>query len=213
MLYERLLLILLFYANFKLKNGDKMFYKVSEKEMLKDRNEIFLKDIVPILKEKGFEKSPFKSACFGYCNSYLYIYEMCRLNSSLLEFVETDICRKDKYIQIHINSFKLTPEIRSVSSLNGIDGLNYKIPPDSTKKMRLDVDFIDCPPVFSMDFWFKTLKIGYCFTKKGYARQVKRLKNLAQEKVRNIDCFFKKWYTRHSPNITEWDGKLVEKTI
>ena len=188
-----------------------MFYKVSEKEMLKDRNEIFLKDIVPILKEKGFEKSPFKSSCFGYCNSYLYIYEMCRINSSLLEFVETDICRKDKYIQIHINSFKLTPKIRSVSSLKGIDGLKYKIPPDSAKKMRIDVDFIDCPPIFSMDFWLKTLKIGLYFTKNGYARQIKRLKHLAQEKTRNIDCFFKKWYILHSPNITEWDGKLVEK--
>ena len=108
-----LLFIFLLYGSFKVQ----MFYKVSEKEMLKDRNEIFLKDIVPILKEKGFEKSPFKSSCFGYCNSYLYIYEMCRINNSLLEFVETDICRKDKYIQIHINSFKLTPEIRSVSSL------------------------------------------------------------------------------------------------
>ena len=77
--------------------------------------------------------------------------------------------------------------------------------------MRIDVDFIDCPPIFSMDFWFKTLKIGLYFTKNGYARQIKRLKHLAQEKVRNIDCFFKKWYILHSPNITEWDGKLVEK--
>ena len=93
-------------AILNLKNGGKMFYKVSEKEMLKDRNEIFLKDIVPILKEKGFEKSPFKSSCFGYCNSYLYIYEMCRINSSLLEFVETYICRKDKYIQIHISDLQ-----------------------------------------------------------------------------------------------------------
>ena len=201
--------IFLLYGSFKVQ----MFYKVSEKEMLKDRNDIFLKDIVPILQKKGFEKSPFKSSCFGYCNSYVYIYEMCRLNNSLLEFVETDICRKDKYIKIYINSFKLTPEIRSVFSLKGIDGLKYKIPPCSAKKMRIDIDFIDCPPVFSINFWFKTLKIGHYFTRKGYARQIKRLKSLAQEKVRNIDCFFKKWYVRHSPNITEWDGKLVEKII
>ncbi len=77
--------------------------------------------------------------------------------------------------------------------------------------MRIDVGFIDCPPVFSIDFWFKTLKIGHYFTKKGYAKRIKRLKTLAQKKVRNIDCFFKKWYARHSPDITEWDGKLVEK--
>ncbi|WP_440558140.1 hypothetical protein [Treponema succinifaciens] len=77
--------------------------------------------------------------------------------------------------------------------------------------MRIDVDFIECSPVFSIDFWFKTLKIGHCFTKKGYARQIERLKNLTQKKVRNIDCFFKKWYARHSPTVTDWDGKLVEK--
>ena len=77
--------------------------------------------------------------------------------------------------------------------------------------MRIDVDFIDCSPVFSIDFWFKTLKIGHCFTNKGYARRIERLKNLTQKKVRNIDCFFKKWYARHSPTVTDWDGKLVEK--
>lgn len=169
--------------------------------MLKARNDIFLKSIVPILQEKGFEKSPFKPVCFGCCNSYVYIYEMCRLNNGLLEFVETDICRKDKYIKIHINSFKLSPEIQSASSLEGIDGLKSVILSSSAKKMRLDVDFIDCPPIFSKDFWFRTLKIGHYFTRKGYARQIERLKNLAQVKILNIDCFFKKWYARHSPDV------------
>ena len=41
--------------------------------------------------------------------------------------------------------------------------------------------------------------------------RIERLKNLTQKKVRNIDCFFKKWYARHSPTVTDWDGKLVEK--
>lgn len=188
-----------------------MFCKVSEKEMLKDRNDIFLKSIVPILQEKGFEKSPFKPACFGYCNSYVYIYEMCRLNNNFLEFVETDICRKDKYVKIHINSFKLTPEIQSISSLKEIDGLKFKISSSNAKKMRLDVDFIDCPPVFSIDFWFKTLKIGHYFTRKGYVRQIEQLKNLMQAKVRNIDCFFKKWYARHSPDVIKLNGELAER--
>lgn len=58
-----------------------MFYKkVTEKEILKIRNDIFIQDVVPVLEKKGFVKSPFKTACFGRTsNNNIFIYEMCRL--------------------------------------------------------------------------------------------------------------------------------------
>lgn len=65
-----------------------MFYKqIIDKESLKIRNDIFIKDVVPILAKKGFIKSPFYTSCFGRTsNNGIYIYDMCRLRQcNLLE--------------------------------------------------------------------------------------------------------------------------------
>lgn len=54
-----------------------MFYKqITDKESLKIRNDIFIKDVVPILAKKGFIKSPFYTSCFGRTgNNGIYIYD------------------------------------------------------------------------------------------------------------------------------------------
>ena len=51
-----------------------MFYKqITDKESLKIRNDIFIKDVVPILAKKGFIKSPFYTSCFGSYNIVVFL--------------------------------------------------------------------------------------------------------------------------------------------
>lgn len=190
-----------------------MFQKrFTEKETLKIRNDIFLQDVVPILEEKGFSKPPFKSASFGRTSSSnIFIYEMCRLRAtnSILEFVTTKICRHDKYIKIYINAFKLCPPIQSMQSLLDVDGTKFSTLPCSGNEMWIDVDFIVGPPLFSKDFWFNCLKLKNTYTTKGCAKRIKALRVAATTKVSNIDTFFSKWYAKHCPYTTNWNGDLL----
>lgn len=177
-------------------------YKATPKEILKVRKGIFLQDVLPILKEKGFIEAPFKTACFGWCG-FGYIYNMCRLKENkFLEFMTVNIVRGDKHIQIFINAFEVHPLLNSLSLLKETDGLKYFIPPNNKKEMRLDVDFIKGHLILSKDFWFGTLKLGGYYTKKGYSKQVKKLKEKVKSQVCDIDSFFDKWYIRYRPNQT-----------
>lgn len=107
-----------------------MFYKqITDKESLTIRNDIFIKDVVPILAKKGFIKSPFYTSCFGRTdNNGIYIYDMCRLRQcNLLEFVTTKISSRDRYIKIYVNTFALHPKIKEKYSLSEIDVTKYNI--------------------------------------------------------------------------------------
>ena len=86
-----------------------MFYSIKSSEILKIRNDIFLCNAIPYLKQNGFVKSPFLDANFGKNNRQLYIYEMCRLENSNIEFLTTYISLRDRYIQIRLNIFQLSP--------------------------------------------------------------------------------------------------------
>ena len=66
-------------------------YQATRKDILKVRKDIFLKDALPILKEKGFVEKPFKTSNFGW-NGFGYIYDMCRLRQGkFLDFVSVRI--------------------------------------------------------------------------------------------------------------------------
>ncbi|SFE01469.1 hypothetical protein [Flavobacterium phragmitis] len=56
-------------------------YKVSEKEILKIRNEIFKEVGVSSLSANGFEFSPYKTSWHGQYDRSIrgYIYDFCRL--------------------------------------------------------------------------------------------------------------------------------------
>ena len=177
-----------------------MFYKkVTEKEILKIRNDIFIQDVVPVLEKKGFVKSPFKTACFGRTsNNNIFIYEMCRLRKdSRLEFVITKISRYDRYIKIYINAFKLCPTIESVYSLKDYDSTNYEILPNSGREMWIDVDFIVGPPLFSIDFWYNCLKLKNSYTTRGRIKQIEKLKKMTIAKVDKIETYFDKLYAKY----------------
>jgi hypothetical protein len=76
-----------------------VFYKVSPKELLEIRNNIFLSKGLPTLVKNGFEKSPFSSSWFGRNNLRDFSYEFCRINEqSHLEIIEIYIDRGDSWI-------------------------------------------------------------------------------------------------------------------
>ena len=188
------------------------WYKATSKEILQARNTVFLRDILPILKEKNFVSAPFKDAWFGYHAGLGYMYDMCRLREGkFLELLTTTICRKDNYIQIRIMAFELAPRLKSLSLLKNIDGLAYKIRPNNEKEMRLDTDFFEHAPILSKKFWQGPCKLGPDFTKSGYLQQVERLRRTVKAEIFQIDDYFKKWYLVHTPNLTQWDGKTIEK--
>ena len=164
-------------------------FKATKKEILKVKKDIFLKDILPTLKEKGFMEPPFKTPCFGWCGVG-YIYDMYRLrNGKFLELVSVKIPQGDKYIQIFINAFEVCPELSNLSLLKELKGT----------------------PILSKEFWFGSLKLGCYFTKTDYSKQVEKLKRMIKSRVDDIDAYFQIWYKSHRPNLTKWDGELIEK--
>ena len=188
------------------------WYKATSKEILQARITVFLRDILPILKEKNFVSAPFKDAWFGYYAGLGYMYDMCRLcEGKFLELLTTTICRKDNYIQIRIMAFELAPRLKSLSLLKNIDGLAYKIRPNNEKEMRLDTDFFERAPILSKKVWQGPCKLGHYFTKSGYLKQVKRLRRAVKAEIFQIDDYFTKWYLIHTPNLTQWNGKTIEK--
>lgn len=120
-----------------------LFYKVSDKELLKIRNEIFLKRGIPALKKNGFEYAPFKASWHGQYDPSIqgYTYQFSRLkDSKFLEKLEIYIVRGKRWIQIFLNIFELQPNLESLSQLNEYEGMKFEIPPNSITTMRLRSD-------------------------------------------------------------------------
>ena len=187
-----------------------MFYSLKNSEILKIRNDIFLYNAVPCLKQNGFVESPFLDANFGKNNRQLYIYEMCRLENSNLEFIATYISLRDRYIQIRLNIFQLSPIPKNISELENINGIKFYLPPNSQKEERLDIDMLKTIPLFSYRFWFENYKLKSFHTKFGLDMAIRKLKYLIERDMKNIDSFVEKWRQFHKPNITDWEGNIIE---
>ena len=187
-----------------------MFYSIKNSEILKIRNDIFLYNAVPYLKQNGFVESPFLDANFGKNNRQLYIYEMCRLENSNLEFLATYISLRDRYIQIRLNIFQLSPIPKNILELENINGIKFYLPPNSQKEERLDIDMLKTIPLFSYRFWFENYKLKSFHTKFGLNMAIRKLKYLIERDMKNIDSFVEKWRQFHKPNITDWEGNIIE---
>lgn len=187
-----------------------MFYSVKNNELLKIRNNIFLEYAFPNLQKNGFIKSPFLDANFGRNNRQLYIYDMCRLENANLEFLTTYIHLRDRYIQIHLNIFQLSPIPKNISELENISGMKFHLPPNNQKEERLDIDMLKTIPLFSYRFWFENYKLKSFHTKFGLNMAIRKLKYLIERDMKNIDSFVEKWHLFHKPNITDWEGNIIE---
>ena len=186
-----------------------MFYSIKNSEILKIRNDIFLYNAVPYLKQNGFVESPFLDANFGKNNRQLYIYEMCRLENSNLEFLTTYISLRDRYIKIRLNIFQLSPIPKNISELENINGIKFYLPPNSQKEDRLDIDMLKTIPLFSYRFWFENYKLKSFHTKFGLNMAIRKLKYLIERDMKNINSFVEKWRQFHKPNITDWEGNII----
>ncbi|WP_337043133.1 hypothetical protein [Emticicia sp. 17c] len=186
-----------------------LFYKVSDKEFLTIKHKIFKEVGIPALEKNRFVKSPFSGIWFGEYDRNIngYSYELCRLsNQHYLEIISVDIVKGDEWIQIRLNIFELKPNNNSLKELNGVDGIQFHLPPNSITKMRLRIDDFKGMPLFR----FVEHKIGTYYTKNGFESEVEKLRKLIKKDMTNIDHFVKRWHELHTPLVTDWKGNKIE---
>ncbi|MBL4677670.1 MAG: hypothetical protein JKY70_15930 [Mucilaginibacter sp.] len=185
-----------------------LFYTATQKETLNARNELFLSKGVPALKKNGFEKSPFSTDWFGRNNLQDFTYTLCRLNAySHLEIINTHISRGDKFVKVFLNVFDLTPALNSLHQLDGLDGIQYALPPNSINNMRLRSDEYTGLRLFRTRH-----KLNRYYTERGFKNSVYQLGELIEKDMGNIDHFVHLWYKLRTPIKTDWNGNEVVKT-
>lgn len=189
-----------------------MFYRVSDKQLLKDRNDIFKEVGIPALERNGFIMSPFNGSWHGEYDKSIegFIYEFSRLTGdNHLQRVDVYILNRERWIQIYLNVFELSPQLISIKALNKHDGVQFGLPPASKTKMRLRNDDYKGPPILYMLF-LPEHKIRSYYTKFGYETEVKKLNKLIKSDMENIDYFVKRWHEiHHNPTKTTWEGTPI----
>lgn len=189
-----------------------LFYRATDKELLKDRNKIITEVGIPSLFKNGFVKSPFLGIWFGEYDKNIrgFSYELCRLSKeNLLEIVEISVLKGEPWIKIHVNIFKLGLAPKQIENLLEIVEINFHLPPYSRTRMRLRDDDYKGPPLFYMLF-LPEHKIGTYFTKSGYEIALEKLKKLIKSDLENIDSFVKRWHELHAPSVTDWEGNPLK---
>lgn len=128
-----------------------LFYRVSDKELVKLRNEIFVKRGIPMLEENNFKKTPFPNHWFGKDDMGGYDYSLCRLShdNKILEIISVHIIKGDRWIQVGLNIFELDKQPKSFDDFKELDGIKFDLPPNSITNMYLYVDDIQGIPLFS----------------------------------------------------------------
>lgn len=180
-----------------------MLYKVPDKELVKIRNSLFLERGLPALEKNGFIKSPYTTAWFGRDNHRGFSYELLRLkDNSTLEMILVYIIYGEPWIQEHINVFRLSPEVSSLTQLAGLDGLSFHLPPCSMSLTRL------APPRGLIFVGFPRHKLRFFFTKTGFERRVSQLGEILEKDLTNIDSFFTRWHAENQPLTTDWLGRV-----
>jgi len=184
-----------------------LFFNVSQKKLLQLRNDIFISIGIPALRNNGFDKAPFPESLFGKNNVGGDSYELCRVSKeSQLEMITTHISKGDRWIKIFLNIFRLRPELRSLGQLKNIDGMQFRLPPNSRSQMRLDIDGFKGMPLFRTE----EFKIKSFFTESGFQKRIEELGRLIERDLNNIDPFIQRWHELHQVMITSWDGKRIE---
>jgi hypothetical protein len=189
-----------------------MFYKASDKELLEIRKKIFIERGIPALTKNGFSKSPFSTAWFGKDDLGGYTYELCRLTGKKhLETLLVFVIKRENSLKLYLNIFELQPELESLSQLQGVDGLQFSLPPNSTTRMKLrSVQDVKGPPILSYDYWTKQYKISTYYTKGGLTEEANKLGKLIETDLTNIDHFVRRWHELHRPFVTSWEGVALK---
>lgn len=187
-----------------------MFYKVSDKELLSIRNKIVKDVVIPVLERSNFRRSPYKTSWYGEYDRNIkgYSYTLCRLSHDHLEFVEIIIVKGDRCIKVFLNIFKIEPPVKSLEELRNLEDIRFGIPPNSSTNMRLRNDDYNGPPIFYVNF-MPEHKIRRYFTKRGFEKEIKKLSDLIEKDMYNINSSVKRWHELHTPNKTDWEGNII----
>lgn len=180
--------------------------KISNKELLNIRNDIFLNKGINSLKTNGFIKSPFSTAWNGKDDLGDFSYEFCRVINSFLEIIFVDIVKGDKSIRIKLNIFELSSNISSIKDLDGLDGLQYHLNPNRNTEMQLRIDDFKGMPLFRT----KEHKLKFFNSKSGLKKRVKQLGDLIEEDLNNINHFIERWHEMHVPNLVDLEGNVIK---
>jgi hypothetical protein len=187
-----------------------IFFKVSNKKLLDIRNRIVAERGIPALKKNGFVQSPFHSHWYGRNNLGDFTYTLCRMSKTFyLEMITIHLSRGDKWVKVFLNIFQLDPIPSSLDALEGSDGLNYSLPPNSLTRMRLRMDDRRTIPLFSYDSMFGGHRLKSFYSEQGLKKRAEQLGKLIEKDMTNIDSFIKRWHEIHRPNVTDWDGNLL----
>jgi hypothetical protein len=183
-----------------------IFFNPSSKEKLLALNEVFQKKGVPALINQGFIKSPFTASFYGKNNIGSFTYDHCRLSSnSELHCLTTYLSKGSSWVQTFLNVFQLNPCITDISNLVGLNGIQFRLPPNTISRMRLKIDGYRLIPLFR-DMYVKQHKLGNYYTKKGFENRLLELGKLLEKDLNNIDYFVKQWHEIHKPLLTDWEG-------
>ncbi len=192
----------------------KLFYKVSDNQMLNDRNELFKEVGIPALTKNGFSLSPFNGAWHGEFDSSngSYNYDFCRITQNIfLEILDVSIHNKDRRINIYLCIFEFTKKIDSIDQLRGFEGTPFAMTvKNKDKYIQLRLDEYKGPPLFYM-FFLPEHKIARYYTKSGYKSRLEQLKKLIKSDMESIDEFIKRWHELFKPTITDWEGNIIKE--
>jgi hypothetical protein len=182
---------------------------VTDKDLFQIRNKIASEAALPRLKERGFNMSPFATAWNGRNNLHDYEYELCRLaENRRLEFLKIYIARGDRWIKFTLNIFEVHPEIQSIQQLKGVDGLQFRLPPNSLSEMRLRIDDVKGVPLFRLNY-MNGHKLKRFRTESGMRKSVHRLTQTIEKDIADIDRFVARWHEMHRPLKTTLTGQMV----
>jgi len=183
-----------------------LFYKVTDKELVKLKNYVFTERGIPALLQNGFSKSPFSTSWFGTDNTGGYTYDFCRIsNESRLEIIFVHINKGDRWIQLDLNMFCLDPVVDSIDQLKDVGGLQFHLSPNNYTAIRL-------APQHGIIFaGFPQHKIRSFFSKKGLERRLRQLGDLIENDLNSIDSFVERWMEEHKPMLTDWEGHVIKQ--
>lgn len=184
-----------------------LFYEVTQKELLEARNKIFLEKGLPVLQQHRFRRSPFDGALFGRNNLKDFTYKVCRLNErSHLEILTVHISKGDSWIKPFLNIFELKPAPKGLDELNGIDGCQFGLPPNSRSDLRIGGLGLEKTSLLPKVKY----KIKPYFSKSGFQRRLLELGDVIERDLDNIDFYVSKWHEMYNMITTDWKGKAIE---
>lgn len=187
--------------------------KVTSKERLHARRDLFLKNMWPLLEKQGFVMHPFNRWSWEWVpGARGYIFQTIRLRNNYLDYVDIYIPCGNRLIQIEFQIIKLSEEIKSLQDII----MNTELSLGITNSRKNEYMF----PNFSiygdnrlcMLFFAGTYKLKRYFTRRGFNRRVEQLKRSLIRNFSDLEPTVAMWMKLNKPNILNVQEMKIEKT-